>query len=134
MTVRTPSKWSQSLKNSKRSRALVAFDVTIKVNQSIFLLLLGVACLCLIACQKNSLDSSVRPVNLPAEIERARAENKLLVLEFMGSDWCPTCIEFHEKVVSRPEFARYANSNLVWLEIDFPQKTKLPDEVNATND
>jgi thioredoxin-related protein len=73
------------------------------------------------------------PVNLAAEIARAKAENKLLFLEFGSSDSCPPCIQFEQQVFSKPEFLGYAKSNLVFVRFDYPLKTQLPPAVQMTN-
>jgi thiol-disulfide isomerase/thioredoxin len=73
-------------------------------------------------------------INLSASIAQAKAENKLVLMDFNGPDWCPPCIEMREKIFSKPDFAAYASSNLVFLSVDFPQKYRLPPEASATND
>ena len=77
--------------------------------------------------------ANAKPVNLAAEIARAKAENKLLLLEFGSSDVCPPCIRFEEKVFSTPEFKAYEKSNLVFVRIDFPFKTEQTPAIRATN-
>jgi thioredoxin-related protein len=77
--------------------------------------------------------ASAAPVNLPAEIARAKSENKLLLLEFGSSDSCPPCILFQQEVFSKPEFLAYEKSNLVFVRLDFPQRTPLPPDIQATN-
>ncbi len=75
------------------------------------------------------------PLDLNAAIARAGAEHKLVLLDFTGSDWCPPCMQMHEEIFSRPEFQTYAESNLVFLTVDFPLKTfRLTPEAGATND
>ena len=87
--------------------------------------------------QSQTIDQTVhgdaKPVNLAAEIARAKAENKLLLMEFGSSDSCPPCIEFQKDVFSKPEFLDYAESNLVFVRLDYPLKSKLPADVQATN-
>ena len=51
---------------------------------------------------------------------QARAEDRILLINFTGSDWCPPCIMLHRQVFSQPEFADYAAKHLVLLEVDFP--------------
>ena len=51
----------------------------------------------------------------------AKAENKMVLLDFTGSDWCPWCIRLKNEVFSQPEFIAYANKNLVLVEVDFPR-------------
>jgi thioredoxin-related protein len=53
--------------------------------------------------------------------QKAKEGNKLLVLDFTGSDWCGWCIKLDREVFSKPEWAEYANKNLVLLELDFPR-------------
>jgi thioredoxin-related protein len=77
--------------------------------------------------------TNAAPINLAAEIARAKAENKLLLLEFGSSDSCPPCILFEQKVFSTPEFKAYEKSNLVFIQVDFPLKTDLPPAIKATN-
>ena len=57
--------------------------------------------------------------------KKAAAENKQLVLNFTGSDWCGWCIRLDKEVFSQPEFVEYANKNLVLVKVDFPRKTTL---------
>ena len=57
----------------------------------------------------------------------------MVFLDFTGSDWCPACIEFHEQVASTPEFASYANSNLVLVEVDFPHGKTQPEALKKAN-
>lgn len=52
----------------------------------------------------------------------AKAQNKRVLLDFTGSDWCGPCIQFKKAVFSRPEFAAYAEKNLVLVEVDYPQR------------
>ena len=53
--------------------------------------------------------------------EQAKASNKLVLLDFTGSDWCGWCIKMDRDVFSKPEFKEYANKNLVLLTVDFPR-------------
>jgi len=53
--------------------------------------------------------------------EEAKANNKLLLLNFTGSDWCGFCIQLDKEVFSQSDFKEYASKNLVLLEIDFPR-------------
>lgn len=53
--------------------------------------------------------------------EQAKSSNKLVFLDFTGSDWCGYCIRLDKDILSQPEFKEYANKNLVLVEIDFPR-------------
>jgi thioredoxin-related protein len=78
-------------------------------------------------------DTNALPVNLTAEIARAKSENKLLLLEFGSSDACPPCILMEQKVFSTPDFQAFANSNLDFVRLDFPVKVNLRADTTATN-
>ena len=65
--------------------------------------------------------------------EEAKANHKLLFLNFTGSDWCGWCIKFDKDVLSQPKFKDFAHDNLVLLELDFPRRKSLPTEQQKQN-
>jgi protein disulfide-isomerase len=65
---------------------------------------------------------------------QAKKENKLVLLDFTGSDWCGWCIKLHHDTFSKQEFADYAKKNLVLVEVDFPRSKELPSAQKAAND
>ena len=65
---------------------------------------------------------------------QAKAEKKLVMLDFTGSDWCGWCIKLHKEVFSQPEFIEYAAKNIVAVEVDFPNKKKLSEEQQKANE
>ena len=63
---------------------------------------------------------------------RARTENKPVLFNFTGSDWCGWCMRLQSEVFSHPEFATFADNNLVLVEVDFPKsKPQTPAQVRA---
>jgi len=68
--------------------------------------------------------------------ETAKSSNKLILLNFSGSDWCGPCIRMHKEIFDHPSFVEYASSNLILLRADFPRlkKNRLTDEQQAKND
>jgi len=64
---------------------------------------------------------------------KAKAEKKLVMLDFTGSDWCGWCIRLNKEVFSKPEFAEYAAKNLVLVEVDFPRKKQQTEEMKKAN-
>ena len=60
-------------------------------------------------------------------MEQAKAQKKLALVYFTGSDWCPYCIYLDRDVMSRPEYVKYANENLVMMLCDFPRKNPPPE-------
>jgi protein disulfide-isomerase len=63
----------------------------------------------------------------------AKKENKLVMLDFTGSDWCGWCIKLNAEVFSKSEFEEYAKKNLILVEVDFPRKKKLSQEQQKAN-
>lgn len=57
-----------------------------------------------------------------AALQRAKAENRAVLINFTGSDWCGWCIRLKKEVFDTAEFGQYANSRLVLLEVDFPER------------
>ena len=64
---------------------------------------------------------------------QARSEDKMLLMLFTGSDWCPPCKMLDEAVFSKPEFVQYAADHLVSLEVDFPRRKPISLERRAAN-
>ena len=63
----------------------------------------------------------------------AKASNKYVLLDFNGSDWCGPCIEMKKVAFSKPNFITYASKNLILVDVDYPQRKKLPDAVAKQN-
>ena len=68
-----------------------------------------------------------------AALATAATENKRVLLDFTGSDWCGWCIRMRETTFDHPAFKEFANKNLVLVEIDFPQGKTLRPEVKKQN-
>jgi thioredoxin-related protein len=69
-----------------------------------------------------------------AAVAKAKEENKILLVEFHGSDWCPPCIKLNNEVLSTDSFKALAEESLVLVNADFPRKTSLPEAQQAHND
>lgn len=66
---------------------------------------------------------------------KAKAENKHLLLDFTGSDWCGWCIKLDEEVFSKDEFRKEAPKHFVLVKLDYPQdKSLVTDAVRAQNE
>ena len=72
--------------------------------------------------------------DLPGALQQAQSENKRVLLDFTGSDWCPWCIKFDRVVLSTEKFAAYAGQKLELVKVDFPRHTPLPDDQRRAND
>ncbi|MBR4310384.1 MAG: thioredoxin family protein, partial [Akkermansia sp.] len=58
--------------------------------------------------------------DLNAAKTKAAAENKAVLVDFTGSDWCRYCILLKKNVFDTPEFETYAADKFVLVEIDVP--------------
>jgi thioredoxin-related protein len=54
----------------------------------------------------------------------AKAEHKLILLYFSGSDWCGPCIKLKKDIYESEEFGAFANEHLVLVKADFPRQKK----------
>jgi len=66
-------------------------------------------------------------------LEQAKTENKAVLLDFTGSDWCGWCMKMKKETLDTSMFKHYAEQNLVLVEVDFPHNTVQPDKVKAQN-
>ena len=66
--------------------------------------------------------------------EQAKKENKTILLDFTGSDWCGWCKKLDAEVFSQQAFKDYAAKKLVLVEVDFPKGFKLPEKVAKQNE
>ena len=66
----------------------------------------------------------------------AKTENKFILLNFSGSDWCVPCIRLHKEIFNSEVFTKYADDNLVLVNTDFPRlkKNMLSKEQQKQND
>jgi len=68
-----------------------------------------------------------------AALEQAKKDKKMVLLDFTGSDWCGPCISLHDKVLSSPEFAKWAKERFVLVTLDYPSEKKQTDAVKKQN-
>lgn len=71
--------------------------------------------------------------DLPKAEAQAKAENKIILMDFTGSDWCGWCIKFKKEVLDTPEFQEYAAKNVVLVELDFPNKKEQSADLKKAN-
>ncbi|MDR3401390.1 MAG: thioredoxin family protein [Chthoniobacter sp.] len=66
-------------------------------------------------------------------VEQAKTENKKLLLDFTGSDWCGFCKLLDKEVFGTAKFKDWAKQNVVLVEVDFPRKKQLTHKLQAQN-
>lgn len=49
---------------------------------------------------------------------------KPMFLFFTGSDWCGWCMRLQKEVFKTPEFAKWAEKNVILVELDYPRKAQ----------
>lgn len=60
-------------------------------------------------------------------------KQKPLLLFFTGSDWCGWCIRLQKEVLTTPEFTKWADENVVLVELDYPRRTPQSIEIKSQN-
>ncbi|HWB05203.1 MAG TPA: thioredoxin family protein [Verrucomicrobiales bacterium] len=72
------------------------------------------------------------------DFEKAKAtaakDNRDLLIEFTGSDWCPYCVQLKKEVFNKDAFKTEAPKSFVLVELDFPRKKEQAPEIKAQNE
>ena len=88
---------------------------------------------CCAAATLMAEEKVVWMTDLPKALEKAKAEKKMVLMEFTGSDWCPPCKALHKNVMTSKEFETYAAKNYILVELDFPNQKPQTDELKKAN-
>jgi len=65
---------------------------------------------------------------------QAKAEKKMIFMDFNGSDWCPPCKALRKNVLNSQAFLDFAKNNLVLVDVDFPHKKQQTEEQKKANE
>lgn len=65
--------------------------------------------------------------------QESQKTGKPILANFTGSDWCGWCKRLTASVFVHDEFKKWADENVVLLELDFPRRKSLPNELKAQN-
>jgi len=71
--------------------------------------------------------------DVPAALAKAKAENKIVFMDFTGSDWCGWCMKLKSDVFSQPQFTAFARANFVMVELDYPHSKPQSDALKEAN-
>lgn len=71
--------------------------------------------------------------NLEQAITQAKKENKAVLVNFTGSDWCIWCKRLSSEVFQQEAFKDYADDNLVLVMLDFPRNIQQSAETQNYN-
>ena len=91
----------------------------------------AIAILSSVVCAQAQLDWLT---DYDAARAKGKSDNKLVLLNFTGSDWCGWCKRLNAEVFSKPEFQEYAAKNLVLVELDFPRFKQQNEAVRRQNE
>lgn len=82
------------------------------------------------------MNGSLWANNFEQVLKQAQKENKFILLNFSGSDWCGPCIRMHKNIFENEVFQQYANVHLIYVNADFPRlkKHQLTQEQQKVND
>lgn len=72
-------------------------------------------------------------VNLDEAYALSKETGKPIMANFTGSDWCGWCRKLTADVFSKPGFKDWAEDNVILLELDFPRRKTLPDDIRQQN-
>jgi thioredoxin-related protein len=72
--------------------------------------------------------------NYSAALEQAAKQNKMVLLDFTGSDWCGWCLKLQKDTFSKPEFQKFAAESLILVELDFPRGKQQSDGLKKQNE
>ncbi|MEJ6735762.1 MAG: thioredoxin family protein [Flavobacteriales bacterium] len=58
---------------------------------------------------------------------------KPILANFTGTDWCGWCVKLKREVFDTPAFKAWAEKTVVLIELDFPRKFQLPENIKQQN-
>lgn len=94
---------------------------------------LALAVLCAIAIPARASAPPGWTEDYAKAVEKAKTENKKVLLDFTGSDWCSYCMALNKEVFSTAKFKAWAKDNVVLVEVDFPHSKPQTQKVKAQN-
>ncbi len=65
--------------------------------------------------------------------EISQKEEKPILVNFTGSDWCSWCFKIRDEIFYQKEFVEYARKNLVLLQFDYPRAKEQSPGMKAYN-
>ena len=97
------------------------------------IMILSLVFLCGMVLRSGAEEKLTWLTDLSTAQAKAKAEHKLVVMDFTGSDWCYWCKKLNSEIFSSSDFAAYAAKNLVLVEVDFPQAKAQSDALKKAN-
>lgn len=72
-------------------------------------------------------------VDLDQAYSISKKTGKPILANFTGSDWCGWCKRLTRDVFSKQDFKSWAADNVILLELDFPRRKSLPQDLRSQN-
>jgi len=107
--------------------------INLKHISALFVLFIILFTACNNNGQSDSKDGLNWESNLEQAIEQAKKENKAVLVNFTGSDWCIWCKRLSSEVFQQTAFEDYAKDSLVLVMLDFPKNIDQPAETQEYN-
>jgi protein disulfide-isomerase len=71
--------------------------------------------------------------DLPQAQAQAKTDNKIVLMDFTGSDWCGWCKKFKKEVLDTQAFQDYAAKSVVLVELDYPHQKEQSEDLKQAN-
>ena len=84
-----------------------------------------------VSAQEHGNQEWLTDVNVA--IQKSVETGKPIFLFFTGSDWCGWCIRLQNEVFHSDKFTQWSKENVVLVELDFPRRKQLPQELQNQN-
>jgi len=72
-------------------------------------------------------------VDVNEAYELHKKTGKPIMANFTGSDWCGWCKRLSASVFVHDEFKKWAEENVILLELDFPKRKQVPEKFRQQN-
>ncbi|MBK7339357.1 MAG: thioredoxin family protein [Saprospiraceae bacterium] len=104
----------------------------------IFTLVLSSFLMSLSSCAQTPTSSALAAnegwlTSLEEAYKISKKTGRPILANFTGSDWCGWCKRLTANVFVTDEFKKWANKNVILLELDYPRYKKLPDDLRQQN-
>ena len=87
-----------------------------------------------IGCKSSTTNDDLNwHENLETALQEAKLQNKAVLVNFTGSDWCIWCKRLTEEVFAKGDFEDYASDNLILVKLDFPRDIEQSTETKMYN-
>ena len=101
--------------------------------KTIILFTLIISGILFVSCKSPGSDNLNWEEKLETAITKAQKENKYILVNFTGSDWCKWCQKLTNEVFAQKEFENFAKENLILVKIDFPKNIEQSAETKLYN-